>query len=107
MTTWRDFLLDKVYTHTWMTYVPLLPRELDFPEILALRAPAATMVQSCRQDPLYTLREMKRADAILRETFERAGAADRYRGLFYEGGHKFDREMQRDAFAWFDRFLKE
>jgi dienelactone hydrolase len=107
MTTWRDFLLDKVFTHTWMTYVPLLPKELDFPEILAVRVPAATMVLSCREDPLYTLPEMKRADAILRETFERAGAPDRYRGLFYDGGHKFDREMQADAFAWFDRFLKE
>ena len=48
MTTWRDFLLDKAFTHTWMTYVPLLPRELDFPEILALRAPAATMVLNCQ-----------------------------------------------------------
>ncbi|HMC12214.1 MAG TPA: prolyl oligopeptidase family serine peptidase, partial [Pirellulaceae bacterium] len=27
MTTWREFLLDKCFTHTWMTYVPLLPRE--------------------------------------------------------------------------------
>jgi len=41
MTTWRDFLLDKAFTHTWMTYVPLLPKDLDFPEILALRAPPA------------------------------------------------------------------
>lgn len=107
MTTWRDFLLDKCFTHTWMTYVPLLPGELDFPEILALRAPAATMVLNCREDPLYTLPEMERADAILRETFDRAGAANRYQGRFYDGGHKFDREMQADAFAWFDRFLKE
>src|SRR5581483_649900 len=34
MTTWRDLLLDKCWTHTWMTYVPLLPRDPDFPEIL-------------------------------------------------------------------------
>lgn len=106
MTTWRDFVLDKAWTHTWMTYVPLLPRDLDFPEILALRAPAATMVLNCRQDPLYTLTEMQRADSILSETFKRAGAEDRYRANFYDGGHKFDREMQADAFAWFDRFLK-
>jgi hypothetical protein len=50
---------------------------------------------------------MERADAILRETFERAGGADRYRGNFYDGEHKFDREMQADAFDWFDRFLKD
>ncbi|HEY3129496.1 MAG TPA: prolyl oligopeptidase family serine peptidase [Acidobacteriota bacterium] len=106
MTTWRDFLLDKCFTHTWMTYVPLLPRELDFPEILALRAPAATMILNCNEDPLYTLSEMKRADEMLRETFRRGGAAEMYRSKFYPGGHKFDREMQADAFDWFDRHLK-
>jgi dienelactone hydrolase len=107
MTTWRDFLLDKCFTHTWMTYVPLLPKDLDFPEILALRAPVATMVLNCTEDPLYTLDEMKRADAIMGATFERAGAADKYRCNFYPGGHKFDRAMQTDAFAWFDRHLKQ
>src|SRR5262245_10864487 len=106
MTTWRDFLLDKCFTHTWMTYVPLLPKDLDFPEILALRAPAATMVQNCNEDPLYTLDEMQRADGILRDVFERAGAADKYRCNFYPGGHKFDRAMQTDAFAWFDQNLQ-
>ena len=106
MTTWRDFLLDKAFTHTWMTWVPLLAQDLDFPEILALRAPAATMVLNCRQDPLYSMPEMQRADRIIAETFERAKAQDRYRAIFYDGGHKFDRQMQADAFAWFDRFLK-
>ena len=105
MTTWRDFLLDKSFTHTWMTYVPLLPRDLDFPEILALRAPSATMVLNCTEDPLYTVAEMKRADAMLRDTFKRGGAEQQYRCNFYPGGHKFDREMQADAFAWFDAHL--
>ena len=105
MTTWRDFLLDKCFTHTWMTYVPLLPKDLDFPEILALRAPAATMVLNCNEDPLYTLGEVKRADEIMRDTFVRAEAADKYQCNFYPGGHKFDRAMQADAFAWFDRHL--
>src|SRR5262249_12714743 len=31
MTTWQDLLLNKSYTHTWMTYTPLLARDLDFP----------------------------------------------------------------------------
>jgi dienelactone hydrolase len=106
MTTWRDFLLNKAFTHTWMTFVPLLPKDLDFPEILAMRAPAATMVLNCREDPLYTLAEMQRADAIIAETFKRANAPDRYRCNYYDGGHKFDKTMQADAFGWFDRFLK-
>lgn len=107
MTTWREFLLDKAFTHTWMTYVPLLPKDLDFPEILALRAPAATMVLNCREDPLYTMPEMQRADAMIADTFKRAKAGDRYRSIYYDGGHKFDRAMQADAFEWFDRFLKQ
>lgn len=106
MTTWRDFLLDKAFTHTWMTYVPLLPKDLDFPEILALRAPAPTLVLNCRQDQLYTMPEMERADRMLAETFERAKASGHYKANFYEGGHKFDLEMQKDAWAWFDRWLK-
>ena len=106
MTTWRDFLLDKCFTHTWMAYVPLLPRDLDFPEILALRAPKPTMVLNCTEDALYTLSEMKRADEMMADVFRRANAAEMYRCKFYPGGHKFDREMQADAFDWFDRHLK-
>jgi dienelactone hydrolase len=105
-TTWRDFLLNKSFTHTWMTFVPLLPKDLDFPEILALRAPAATMVLNSREDGLYTLPQMQRADAMIADTFKRANAADRYKSIYYDGGHKFDRKMQADAFDWFDRFLK-
>ena len=49
---------------------------------------------------------MQRADTILGEVYRKAGAADRYKASFYEGPHKFDREMQAEAFAWFDRWLK-
>ncbi|MGV3559148.1 hypothetical protein [Larkinella arboricola] len=106
MTTWDDFTLNKSYTHTWMTYVPVLPRYLDFPEILGIRVPLPTMVQNNNQDELYTLPEMKTADRILQEVFAKAGAKDRYAGRYYDGDHKFDKAMQLDAFDWFDRWLK-
>jgi dienelactone hydrolase len=106
MTTWNDFLLNKSFTHTWMTYVPQLPRELDFPEILGLRAPAATMVLNDENDDLYTLPEMKNADRILQEVFEKANAGDRYKCSYYPGPHKFDDRMQEEAFNWFDKWLK-
>ncbi len=106
MTTWKDFLLHKSYTHTWMTYVPLLPNELDFPEILGLRVPLPTMVLNDNQDQLYTFPEMKKADEILQQVFAKAGAVDKYKCLFYDGPHKFDRQMQKDAFDWFDKWLK-
>ena len=107
MTTWRDYLLHKSYTHTWMVYVPLLPRDLDYPEILGLRVPLPTLVLNDSDDELFTLPEMERAAAILQEVYKKAGAADRYRCTFYPGPHKFDLEMQTEAFAWFDRWLKK
>jgi hypothetical protein len=106
MTTWRDYLLNKCYTHTWMIYIPGLPADLDYPEILGLRVPQPTLVQNDVDDALFTLPEMKRADEILSEVFAKAGAADRYRCTFYPGVHKFDRAMQNEAFAWFERWLK-
>lgn len=106
MTTWKDFILYKAYTHTWMTYVPLLPNEMDFPEILGLRVPLPTLVLNDSDDDLYTLSEMKAADHILAEVYKKAGAPDHYACSYYPGPHKFDKAMQTEAFNWFDKWLK-
>jgi predicted esterase len=90
-----------------MVYAPALPRDLDYPEILGLRVPLPTMALNNSEDELFTLTEMQRADNILSEVYAKAGAAERLRCRFYPGGHKFDLEMQADAFDWFDRWLKE
>ena len=67
---------------------------------------AADLVQNDNEDQLFTIGEMRRADAILGEVYTKAGAADRYKCSFYPGPHKFDRPMQAEAFAWFERWLK-
>ena len=82
MTTWRDYLLNKCYTHTWMIYIPGLPPDLDYPEILGLHAPRPTLVLNNTDDELFTIGEMRRADRILGEVFTKAGAADRYQVRF-------------------------
>ena len=106
MTTWRDYLLHKCFTHTWMIYIPGAPLDIDYCEILGLRVPLPTMVLNNVDDQLFTMPEMERADRILTEVFRKAGAEDRYRCSFYPGPHKFDLAMQDEAFAWFDRWLK-
>lgn len=106
MSTWDDFMLNKSYTHTWMTYVPILPAFLEFPEIFGLRMPLPTMVQSTTEDQLYTLPEMKKAAEILEDNYAKAGASEALSCKFYPGTHKFDATMQRDAFEWMDRWLK-
>jgi len=105
MTTWKDFVISKSYNHTWMVYVPLLPKELDFPEILGLRAPLPALVLNDENDDLYTVAEMKQASKILGEVYQKAGAPDRYKCSFYPGPHKFDKRMQAEAFAWLDKWL--
>ncbi|MEX0883110.1 MAG: hypothetical protein WDZ72_06510, partial [Cyclobacteriaceae bacterium] len=106
MTTWKDLVLHKSFTHTWMTFVPILPKEMDFPEILGLRVPLPTMVINSNEDGLYTLEEMKKADEILSSVYEKAGASDKYKCTFFPGGHQFDQKMQKAAFDWFDQWLK-
>lgn len=107
MTTWRDYLLNKSHTHTWMCYVPGLPRELDYPEVLGLTAPNPALVLNNREDSLFTFAEMERASRILTEVYEKAGLPERFRASFYDGPHKFDLEMQKEAFDWFDHWLKD
>ena len=47
MTTWRDYLLNKAHTHTWMVYIPGMPLDLDYPEDpSACGVPLATLVQN-------------------------------------------------------------
>src|SRR5215831_7313853 len=106
MTTWKDFLLHKSFTHTWMAYVPLLPNELDFPEILGLRLPQPTFVLNDENDDLYTPVEMREAERMLNDVYEKAGAQHNLKFCYYPGPHKFDKKMQADAFDWLDRWLK-
>ena len=75
------------------------------PEILGMRVPLPTLVQNNNQDELYTLSEMKKADKVLGEVYRKANVSDRYQAKFYDGPHKFDTNMQADAFAWFRKWL--
>ncbi len=105
MSTWRDFAFNIAHKHTWMTYLPHLPRYLDFPEILGLRAPLPTMVLATTEDPLYSLSEVREAEKELFSIYERAGAPECFRFSYYDGPHYFNLAMQEEAFKWFKRWL--
>lgn len=105
MSTWRDFALADAYTHTWALFVPHLARELDFPEILGLRAPLPSLVIACDEDLLFDQEEVSRAEVMLDEIYRHAGAAERMRTSHYPRPHSFDRQMQAEAFDWLARWL--
>lgn len=102
MSTWRDYLLYNSFTHTWMIYVPHLPREMDYSEIFSLQAPKPRFVLSAEEDGIFDYDEQRRSHRILQEVYEKAGASSKLRTQFYPGGHKFDQQRQNDAFDWFD-----
>ncbi|GAB1484204.1 hypothetical protein MASR2M78_30210 [Treponema sp.] len=90
LSTWRDFLLHKAWTHTWMIYVPQLPRYFDYAEILGLRVPLPSLVLNNRHDELFTLSEMERGSSMLADMYKKAGASDNFQASFHDGPHKFD-----------------
>ena len=62
MTGFAD-LLPQHLRHTWMVFTPGLRRALDLPDVAALHAPGALLVQQCRRDHLFPLAGMEAAVA--------------------------------------------
>ena len=88
-----------------MIYIPGLYGTMDFPDIAALHAPGALLVQQCAQDRLYPLAAMQGAVNKLAKVYAKAGIPDRFRGTFYDEPHSFKPYMQEESFDWFDRWL--
>jgi dienelactone hydrolase len=96
-----DALLDhNVIDHTWMLLPAGFAAHADWPDLAACQVPAPLLVQYNRDDDLFPLPGAEAAHQRIAAHYAVAGAADGYTGKFYNGPHKFDRTMQRDAFAW-------
>ena len=106
MSTAAEMVHRIVREHTWMFQVPHLSPLMDLPDVASLHGPLPLMVQGDREDPLWTLAGQEQADEKLGRIYERMGAPGAYRGMFYPGPHKFDLPMQKDAFEWFEKWLK-
>lgn len=91
--------------HTWMVFVPGLYPSLDLPDVAALHAPGALLVQQCRRDTLYPMAGMQAAVDTLTKIYAKAGIPERFRGTFYDDTHSFRPPMQEEAFDWMDRWL--
>jgi dienelactone hydrolase len=105
MSTGGEMLADVVRMHTWMFHVPHLAQLMDLPDVASLHGPLPLMVQYDRDDPLWALAGQEAAHEKLTRIFARMDAPAAYSGVFYPGPHKFDRDMQRDAFDWMDRWI--
>jgi hypothetical protein len=107
MTTHPALLNHLVANHTWMFFPPGLALRGDWPDLAAARAPSPLLVQFNRDDQLLTPSGMLAAHERLVARYAEVDAPGAYVGEFYHGPHKFDRAMQRSAFAHFERWLRE
>jgi dienelactone hydrolase len=106
MSTIKPMARRHVDTHSWVHFVPTLHRYLDWPDIVAMRAPKPLLVLQCRRDGLFPLQGMQESVDKIAAIYSKAGASDRFTGRFYDVPHQFNVEMQEDAFRWFDGHLK-
>jgi len=106
MSTVKPMARLHIDTHSWVHFVPTLHRYLDWPDIVAMRAPKPLLVLQCRRDGLFPLQGMQESVEKIAAIYAKAGASDRFIGRFYDVPHQFNVEMQEDAFRWFDEHLK-
>ncbi|RPI28647.1 MAG: hypothetical protein EHM61_04415 [Acidobacteria bacterium] len=85
--------------------VPGLYGDLDWPDVAALHWPGSLMTINGLKDRLYPLEAAQRAVEKLRRVFSKMGAPGKYEGVFFDGPHEFNREMQDRAFAWLKKEL--
>lgn len=106
MSTVRPMMLRHVDTHSFVHFIPGVHTALDFPDVVALRAPKPLLVLQCRRDGLFPLAGMEESLRKLEAIYAKAGAAKAFRGKFYDVPHIFNVEMQEEAFAWLDGHLR-
>ncbi|MBI2424284.1 MAG: acetylxylan esterase [Candidatus Hydrogenedentes bacterium] len=86
--------------------VPGLYNKLDWPDLGGLHYPGALMTINGLKDELYPLQAAQDAVAKLEKIYAKMGVPEKYEGVFFDGPHEFNLEMQERAFAWLDEQLK-
>jgi cephalosporin-C deacetylase-like acetyl esterase len=92
--------------HTWMVYVPRMLEFFDIPDVASLNAPRPLMIMNCRQDLLYTMESMETASKKMEAIYSKMGASGHFKTNWYDVPHSLTIEMQDDAIAWLEQWLK-
>ena len=78
---------------------------LDVPDLTVMAAPGASMVVSGREDRLFPLEGQQEAARQIGLGYAWAGCRERFCSNMPPKVHCYDADIQRDAFAWFDKHL--
>ena len=106
MTTFAPQIPNHVVNTMGLTFViPGMYRYFDLPDLSALIAPRALMVQMGSRDALFPRPAMDAAFLKIDKCYAKAGAADRQRCKMYDAPHEFNVQMQADAWDWLKRWV--
>jgi len=78
---------------------------IDVPDLTVMNAPTACMVVSGTEDMLFAPEGQAEAARQIALGYEWAGCGEKFGDNRPDKPHCYDADVQRDAFAWFDRFL--
>ena len=106
MATYESLLDHNICGHTWALHPRGWSLKGDWPDVPCVRAPSPLLVQYDREDELFTPRGMQAAHRHIQAQYLTMGKPKNYTGKFYPGLHKFDLQMQADAFGWLETQLK-
>ena len=104
-TTYEHMLRQHAH-HTWMMYVPRQAQFLDLPDVASLNAPRPLLVMNCRQDKLFSIAGMQAAEQKLSAVYTKMKAPEKFEAVYYDVPHSMTIQMQEDAFAWLEKWLK-
>jgi dienelactone hydrolase len=79
---------------------------LDIPDLTIMAAPAASMVVSCTQDPLFPLEGQQEAARQISLGYQWAGRGEHFKPFHPSKPHCYDAEIQAEALGWFNKHLK-
>ena len=85
--------------------VPGLYGDLEWPDLAGLHLPGHLMVINGLKDILYPLKASQDAVKKIERICKKAGLRDHFEGVFFDGPHEFNPEMQDRAFLWLDKVL--
>jgi dienelactone hydrolase len=87
----------------------LLPgvwNRLDVPDLISMAAPKACMIVGGTEDLLFPPLGQKEATRQIAAAFSWAGSPDHFRSYAPVKPHCYDRDIQEEALAWFNHYLK-
>ncbi|QDV25702.1 dienelactone hydrolase family protein [Aureliella helgolandensis] len=79
---------------------------IDIPDLVCMAAPKAVMVVSGTNDDLFPPLGQRDAAEQISAAYEWAGSKERFRNYAPAKTHCYDAEIQAQALAWFDQYLK-